>query len=164
MSTLFKVGDRVRVYGTYNEVLEIVPGTVQEVFTDGRLFVESDYGIEHPGMRTVGWRCHVHEKQCRKLKPKAPRASYFVQMWVDLAAKKSDELDTLIATANAGQEALQELIKNHSQKFQTAWRQGVSVGASTGLYPLYERKPDPRVERIAKLEAELAKLKAEASK
>ena len=64
-----------------------------------------------------------------------------------------DELDALIATANAGQEALQGMLKSYLNKFQTVLRLGVSVGQTTGAYTLYERKPtpDPRVERIAAL-------------
>lgn len=59
--TEFKVGDRVRYYGAFNELVDVAEATVVEVCENGVLRVETDEEV-----------LHVHPKQCRKLKPKKP--------------------------------------------------------------------------------------------
>lgn len=64
----FKAGDRIRVYSCYSEKLGASPATVIHTCSDGILWIERDYGVDAPD----GTQEYVHEKQCRKLKPKAP--------------------------------------------------------------------------------------------
>jgi len=71
--TKFRVGDRVRVCGTNNNILEVVPATVLSAI-GSLLHVEADYGIDEDGEKNSGWTGYVHSRQCRKLKPKPPKS------------------------------------------------------------------------------------------
>lgn len=57
--TKFKVGDRVRYYGAFNEYVDVAKATVVEVCENGILGVKTDEEF-----------LYVHPNQCRRLKPK----------------------------------------------------------------------------------------------
>lgn len=62
----FKVGDRVRCYGTYNGLKEEVRATVTKVRRDGMIWIETEPTYDSPN----GWADWAHPKQCRKLVPR----------------------------------------------------------------------------------------------
>lgn len=68
----FKVGDRVRYYGTYNEYSEVSTATVDSVKFDGRLIrVILDYRCDDDGNMIKDYCPQwCNSKQLRKLKPK----------------------------------------------------------------------------------------------
>lgn len=53
----YRVGDRVRYYGAFNEFVDVAKATVVEVCENGILGVETDDEF-----------LYVHPKQCRRLK------------------------------------------------------------------------------------------------
>jgi hypothetical protein len=64
-----KVGDRVRVYATLNGTPAETRGVIEDV-EDRRLYVALE----------TGPRIFAHPKQCRRLRPAAPRREVFVSI------------------------------------------------------------------------------------
>jgi hypothetical protein len=60
----FKVGDRVRYYGVYNDDVEVSAATVLEVREDGMVYVQLDKPAEPIEGVAVQW---AHPKQVRRL-------------------------------------------------------------------------------------------------
>lgn len=63
----FKLGDRVRYYGAYNNEIEVGKATILDISSDGLLRISTD-GPSHDA--PTGWIGFVHPRQCRKLKKK----------------------------------------------------------------------------------------------
>jgi len=140
MKKPFAVGDRVRIYETFSR-----GGNAENpISCNGRgkiIFILKNGVLQIT--TDFGSNTYAHPKQCRRLKPKASQPY---------------ELDILIATANAGQRAKARLWTEFSDQYYT------EPCLEAAGFPLYSRKPDPRLARIAELETELEALKKEISK
>lgn len=68
----FKVGDRVRVYGAYNELLEVSPAIIEAVLPNSLLYVNMENAFLD-NERTAQGGGYVHPIQCRKLVKKKKR-------------------------------------------------------------------------------------------